>query len=177
MIDLARKDRQMLLEYVNLFGAIKLTQAEKLLKLKFPYVDVDMTVKPLLSGRKIRQSGEYLFSKSGKIEDKLIEAIDIMLLLGPDISQPIMKGSLPFILTFFKSRENKLWRYDICPVGYGTEAVVSAMLENVSTKYRMLVFLPEKEDQVKALRIPCEHCYVLENNGEYKFYISKKEEK
>lgn len=176
MIDLARKDRQLLLEFINLFGAIKHTQAEKLLKLKFPNSLFDMTVNPLLSGRKIRQSGEYLFSRSGKIDDKLIEAIDIMLLLGPDISQPIMKGTQPFTLTFFKSREDKLWRYDICPITYGTEAVVSAMLENVSTKYRMLIFLPEKEEQIKALRVPCDHCYVLNKEGEYKFYISAKEE-
>lgn len=116
-----------------------------------------------------------MFSRNGKLSDKIIEAIDIMLLLGSDANEPYIKGKTPFVLTFFKQREGKLWRYDICHVAYGTETVISAQLENISIKYRMLVFVLEKEEQMKGIRANCEHCYVLKNNGEYEFYLYSKE--
>lgn len=98
-----------------------------------------------------------------------------MLLLGPDITQPLQRTKEIFALTFYKNRDGKLWRYDICPVAYGTEAVISGQLEGENFKYRMLVFVPEKEEQMQGIYVPCEHCYVLKNNGEYEFYLYSKE--
>lgn len=175
MLDIKRKDRIMLLEIVNTFGAITLTQAERLLSLRFPRADFDMTLQPLLMSRQLKKCGEYLFSRSGELNQNIVNAIDIMLLIGPEIEQPIMNGTEPFLLTFFKLRDEKLWRYDICPLGYGTEAVVSALLENINTKYRKIIFMPEKAEQMEALRVPCEHCYVLKNNEKYQFYVNERE--
>lgn len=169
-------DQQLLLEILDIFGAVREDQAEKILQQRFPNAVLERAVFPLLSCRKIKRSSGYLFSRNGKLSDKIIEAIDIMLLLGSDANEPYIKGKTPFVLTFFKQREGKLWRYDICHVAYGTETVISAQLENISIKYRMLVFVLEKEEQMKGIRANCEHCYVLKNNGEYEFYLYSKEE-
>ena len=164
----------MILDLLTQFGAVREDQAEKILRFKFPTATLERTIFPMLSGRTIRRSNGYLFSRSGKLDDKIIEAIDIMLLIGPDPNEAFIRGTDPFVLTFFKWRGSKLWRYDICPVAYGTEAVISAKLENVGTKYRMFVFVPEKEEQMQGIQVNCEHCYVLKTDGEYAFYIREK---
>lgn len=168
---------ELILDLLNQFGAVREDQAEKILKSKYPYVTLERTIYPLLTGRKIKRSDGYLFSRNGRLDEKTIEAIDIMLQLGPDFNEPFRKGKDVFALTFFKQRSGKLWRYDICPVAYGTEAVISAQLEGEYTKYRMFVFVPEKEEQMQGIRVLCEHCYVLKNNGEYEFYLYSKEGK
>lgn len=165
----------MILNLLNQFGAIREDQAERILKYKFPNAVLERTIFPLLSGGRIRKINGYLFSRSGKLNEKIIEAIDIMLILEADMSQRCIKGTEPFVLTFFKWRSEKLWRYDVCPVAYGTETVISAQLENIASKYRMIVFVPEKEEQMHGIKANCEHCYVLKNNGEYEFYLYSKE--
>ena len=170
-----RLGQQMILDLVNRFGAIREDQAKGILKHMYPGAVYEKTVFPLVTGRKIKQSNGYLFSKSGKLDEKIITAIDIMLILGFELKEPIIKGTEPFALTFFRKREEKLWRYDICPVSYGTEAAVSALLENINVKYRMLIFVPEKEEQMQGIRVPCDHCYVIKNDGNYEFYLYSKE--
>ena len=175
MVTFTRADQQVILDLLNLFGAVREDQAEAILKLKYPNATLERTVYPLITGRKINRSNGYLFSRSGKLDEKIIEAIDIMLLLGPDITQPVQKTSEIFALTFYKNREDKLWRYDVCHVAYGTESVISGQLEGENSKYRMFVFVPEKEEQMQGIKVPSEHCYVLKNNGEYEFYLYSKE--
>lgn len=161
----------MILDLLAQFGAVREDQAEKILQFKFPNATLERTVFPMLTGRIIRRSNGYLFSRSGKLDEKIIEAIDIMLLLGPDPNEAYLRGTDPFVLTFFKWRGDKFWRYDICPVAYGTEAIICAKLENLSVKYRMLVFVPEKAEQMQGIRIGCEHCYVLKKGDKYEFYL------
>lgn len=159
------------MDLLQQFGAVREDQAEKILQLKFPMATLEKAIIPMISSRVIHRSNGYLFSRSGKLDERNIEAIDIMLLIGPDPKESFMRGTNPVILTFFKWRQNKLWRYDICPVAYGTEAAMSAKLENSGSKYRMFVFVPEKEEQMQGIHVNCDHCYVLNNDGEYEFYV------
>ncbi len=176
MTRLNRMDQQWILELLKMFGAIRCDQANKLLKLKYPNATLERTINPMLTSRIIKRSEDYLFSRSGKIDDKIIEAIDIMLLIEPDISHSFVRGKgEPVVLTFFKCRKDKLWYYDICPVAYGTETAVSAKLKNTNQKFRMIVFVPEKEEQMDAIKISCEHCYVLKHKNNYEFYSYRKD--
>ena len=159
------------MDLLQQFGAVREDQAEKILQLKFPMATLEKAIIPMISSRVIHRSNGFLFSRSGKLDERNIEAIDIMLLIGPDPKESFMRGTDPVILTFFKWRQNKLWRYDICPVAYGTEAAMSAKLENSGSKYRMFVFVPEKEEQMQGIHVNCDHCYVLNNDGEYEFYV------
>ena len=166
-----RTDQQVILDLLQQFGAVREDQAEKILQLKFPMATLEKAIIPMISSRVIHRSNGFLFSRSGKLDERNIEAIDIMLLIGPDPKESFMRGTDPVLLTFFKWRQNKLWRYDICPVAYGTEAAMSAKLENSGSKYRMFVFVPEKEEQMQGIHVNCDHCYVLNNDGEYEFYV------
>ena len=85
-------DQQVILDLLSLFGAVRENQAEAILRLKYPDATLEKTIYPLITGRKIKRSNGYLFSRSGKLDEKIIEAIDIMLLLGPDITQPIQRN-------------------------------------------------------------------------------------
>lgn len=161
----------MIVDLLQQFGAVREDQAERILQAKYPPAILERTIYPLLTSRTINRSNGYLFSRSGKLDEKIIEAIDIMLLIGPDPNEAVIRGTNPFVLTFFKWRQDKLWRYDICPIAYGTEAAISAKLENIGVKYRMFIFVPEKEEQMQGIQLDCEHCYVLKNNGEYEFYV------
>lgn len=167
-------DQQVILDLLEQFGAVREDQAEKILHFKFPRATLERTIFPMLSGRLIRRSNGYLFSRNGKLDERIIQAIDIMLLVGPDPNEVFVRGTDPFVLTFFKWRADKYWRYDICPVAYGTEAIISAKLESLSVKYRMLVFVLEKEEQMQAIHIGSEHCYVLKKDNNYEFYLCKK---
>ena len=89
------------MDLLNLVGAVREDQAQAILKHKYPNADLERTIYPLLTGRKIKKSNGYLFSRSGKLDEKIIEAIDIMLLLGPDFNEPFKKGKDIFALTFF----------------------------------------------------------------------------
>ena len=55
------------------------------------------------------------------------------------------------------------------------ELVRNLGLEGENSKYRMFVFVPEKEEQMQGIKVPSEHCYVLKNNDEYEFYLYSKE--
>ena len=176
MVPFMTTDQESMLELLNQFGALREDQTEKMLKHKYPSLEIERTIFPLITSRKIKRSDGYLFSKSGKLDEKIIDAIDIMLMLGADFNEPYLKGKDPFVLTFFKQREDKLWRYDICPVAYGTEAVISAQLEHEGTKYRMFVFMPEKAEQMQGIKVDCEHCYVLKNESTFNFYLFSKKE-
>jgi len=165
-----------ILDLLQQFGAVREDQAANILKLKYPEASLKKAIVPMLSSRMIHRSNGYLFSRSGKLDDKIIEAIDIMLLIGPDAKESFMRGTEPVLLTFFKWRQDKLWRYDICPIAYGAEAALSAKLENSGSKYRMFVFVPEKEEQMQGIHVNSEHCYVLKEDGEYEFYVCQKGE-
>ena len=171
MVTFMRADQQVILDLLQQFGAVREDQAEKILLSKFPAAMIEKAIFPLLTSRIIRRSNGYLFSRNGVLDHKIIEAIDIMLRLGPEHNEAIIRGNGLSVLTFFKWRQNKLWRYDICPVAYGTEAAVTAKLENTGSKYRMFVFVLEKEEQMQGIQADCEHCYVLKNDGEYEFYV------
>ena len=61
---------------------------------------------------------------------------------------------------------------------YLAAALTCALLENIEHKYRLVVFVLEKAEQQERVYIPCEHCFVWKDDGEYHFfkYASKEEE-
>ena len=82
----------------------------------------------------------------------------------------VIVGKEPFALTFFKERENILYRYDICPVPPGKELIISAQLEQMNPKYRIVIFLLQDIPQREFLAAPCQYRYAVEDNGTYYFY-------
>ena len=133
------------------------------------------TIKPLVAIGDIKEQGEYILDSNGIIDADIITAIDIMLEIESKTIEMIQKGKSPFTLTFFKHREEKLCRYDICTAKQGLEQLLTAELENINAKYRTVVFVLESPEQQDNLFALCEYCFVWREEGEYHFYKEVKQ--
>lgn len=167
---LLSKPQKDLLDILRQYGAVREDQAERLLRQRYAELRFEPIVRQLVCGGLIRCEKGILCDKDKTADNSVLQAIDIMLLLEPNRIECMQKGAPPFTLTFFKERREKLWRYDICIVVPGREAIVSAELENISHKYRMIVFVLESPEQQTKLAVPCEHCFAWKENRKYKFY-------
>lgn len=123
-------------ELLKEFGALKINQAKKLIRMKIPDYPYYKTIKPLIAVGEIKEQGEFIFDSNGIIDANIITAIDIMIEIESKKIDMLQKGKSPFTLTFFKHREEKLCRYDICIAKQGLEQVLTAELENINAKYR-----------------------------------------
>ena len=167
---LLSKPQKDLLDILRQYGAVREDQAKKLLSKHYAGLHFDSVVYQMISGGLIRKENGYLFDRDGSIHEDIILAIDIMLLLEPKKIEHMQKGASPFALTFFKERQEKLWRYDICIAVPGKEALLCTALEQIGHKYRMIVIVLDSSEQQKKFVVPCEHCFVWKENGKYKFY-------
>lgn len=167
---LLSKPQKSLLNILRQFGAIREEQAEKILKQTYPNVQFNVITHQLVCGGLITKSDGFIHAREGALDMSIVTAIDIMLLLEPVHIEVMQRGCAPFDLTFFKERQGKLWRYDICSVKSGKEPLICAALEGINHKYRMIVFVIDSFEQQKILKINCEHCFALKNKNTYKFY-------
>lgn len=167
---LLSKPQKDLLDILRQYGAVREDQAEKLLRRRYAELHFEPIVYQMISGGLIRKENDFLFERGGSIQTDIILAIDIMLLLEPKTIEHMQKGAYPFTLTFFKQRQDKLWRYDICIAVPGKEALLCAALEQIGHKYRMIVIVLESSEQQNKFVVPCEHCFAWKENGKYKFY-------
>lgn len=170
---LLSKPQKKLIEILRNFGAVREDQAFQLLKMDYSNLQLEPTIRQLICGGQIRRESNCLLLPDGKLDENILCAIDVMLLLEKKHIEMIQKGNNPFTLTFFKERSEKLWRYDVCVVKPGTEILIDALLENINHKYRMIVFVLEKQEQQMSLTVPCEHCYAWKQDGSYRFYKEK----
>ena len=97
-----------------------------------------------------------------------------MLKMENEKIEVIQKGTKPFTVTFFKKRNDKLWRFDIIVVNSGEERIITAMLEGINPKYRTVIFVLENPEQQENLTVPCDYCFAWKKNGEYHFYKEKR---
>lgn len=168
---LLSKPQKDLLDILRQYGATREEQAEKLLRRRYAGLHFEPVVHQMISGGRIWKENGFLFEQNGSIQADIILAIDIMLLLEPNTIEFMQKGAYPFTLTFFKERQEKLWRYDICIAVPGKEALLCAALEQIiGHKYRMIVIALDSPEQQNKFVIPCEHGFAWKENGKYKFY-------
>ena len=184
---LLSKAQKALLDMLRRVGAMREDAARHLLLMAYPHISWEPIVHQLECLGQIRRlHGLISRTDEEKNDPAVIEAIDIMLLMEPEKVELFQQGAPPFSLTFFKQRledhhgkqEYRLWRYDVCPVPAGREAMICALLETIEHKYRLVIFVLEKAEQQAFVRIPCEHCFVWKEQGKYHFfkYASKEDE-
>lgn len=171
---LLTRPQKALIELLDQYGALKLEQAEKLLTLRADYGTLRMEpmIRQLEYGGYLRKEQNVIIRLGKSADPSLIESLDIMLLLAPhrfeiDLHQ---RGRPPFSLTFFKTKDARLYRYDICPVPAGKESMVGAQLEGLICKYRVLVFILVDLKQRECLNLHGDCCYAIRENGSYRFY-------
>lgn len=152
------------------FGALKINQIEQLLKMKDKHYTYKQMALPMIHNGELREIGNFLCYPGREIISENIIAVDIMLKIENEKIDVIQKGAEPFNITFFKHKQDKLWRFDICVVKPGYEILVTAALEGINAKYRTVIFVLENPDQHKLLIAPCDYCFVWQEKGEYHFY-------
>lgn len=176
---LLSKAQKALLDMLRRVGTMREEAAQRLLLMAYPHTSWEPIVHQLECLGQIRRL-HGLISRTDEERNvpATMEAIDIMLLMAEESVELFQQGTPPFSLTFFKQRledhhgtqEYRLWRYDVCPVPPGREALTCALLENIEHKYRLVVFVLEKAEQQERVYIPCEHCFVWKDDGEYHFF-------
>ena len=184
---LLSKAQKVLLDMLRRVGTMREEAARQLLLMAYPHTSWEPIVHQLECLGQIRRLHGLIFrTDEEKNDPAAIEAIDIMLLMEPEKVELFQQGAPPFSLTFFKQRledhhgkqEYRLWRYDVCPVPTGREAMTCALLETIEHKYRLVIFVLEKAEQQAFVRIPCEHCFVWKEQGKYHFFkYASKEDK
>lgn len=165
---LLSKSQKRILELIREFGGLK---KELLFELAGKPPDYEKLIWELQSGGRVFLQGEYLCDEEKQPCERDIEiALEVMLEIGEEDIEFFQRGISPFAVTFFKQRQEKLYRYDICIVPTGKEIVVSAQLEAISSNYRIICLVVDDLSRRNMLNFPCEHIFVTKENGEYHYY-------
>ena len=156
---LLTKTQKKILEIVREYGGMK---AEMLKRLCPDAYSFEVSLHQLEVNRRLIKTGEYYCDDTALICDRNTEtAFEVMLAVC---------GQPPFSLTFFKEREQKLCRYDICVVTDGREQVVNAMLGGMAGKYGTVIFVLEGTKQAERLTVPPDCRFAVKENTKYTFY-------
>ena len=165
---LLTKTQKKILEIVREYGGMK---AEMLKKLCPEAYSFEVALHQLEVNRKLIKTGEYYCDDTALICDRNTEtAFEVMLAVCEHPPEIYCRGQPPFSLTFFKEREQKLCRYDICVVTDGREQVVNAMLGGMAGKYGTAIFVLEQKEQAERMIVPPDCRFAVKENAKYIFY-------
>ena len=165
---LLTKTQKKILEIVREYGGMK---AEMLKRLCPDAYSFEVSLHQLEVNRRLIKTGEYYCDDTLLICDRNTEtAFEVMLAVCGRPPEIDCRGQPPFSLTFFKEREQKLCRYDICVVTDGREQVVNAMLGGMAGKYGTVIFVLEGTKQAERLTVPPDCRFAVKENTKYTFY-------
>lgn len=165
---LLTKTQKKILEIVREYGGMK---AEMLKRLCPDAYSFEVSLHQLEVNRKLIKTGEYYCDDTALICDRNTEtAFEVMLAVCGRPPEIYCRGQPPFSLTFFKEREQKLCRYDICAVTDGREQVVNAMLGGMAGKYGTAIFVLEQKEQAERMIVPPDCRFAVKENAKYIFY-------
>lgn len=165
---LLTKTQKKILEIVREYGGMK---AEMLKRLCPEAYSFEVSLHQLEVNRRLIKTGEYYCDDTLLICDRNTEtAFEVMLAVCGHPPEIYCRGQPPFSLTFFKEREQKLCRYDICVVTDGREQVVNAMLGGMAGKYGTAIFVLEQKEQAERMIVPPDCRFAVKENAKYIFY-------
>lgn len=159
------------LELIRKFYSLRYDQIQTLMDMRYgkKVRGIKAILRQLEQEKLVEWHGNILSVAGKPLRADISAATDIMFQLI-SVPEGVTVGKEPFALTFFKERDNILYRYDICSVIPGKELIVSAQLEGINPKYRIIIFLLQDISQRKFLAAPCQYRYAVEDNGTYYFY-------
>ena len=165
---LLTKTQKKILEIVREYGGMK---AEMLKRLCPDAYSFEVSLHQLEVNRRLIKTGEYYCDDTLLICDRNTEtAFEVMLAVCGHPPEIYCRGQPPFSLTFFKEREQKLCRYDICVVTDGREQVVNAMLGGMAGEYGTAIFVLEQKEQAERMLVPPDCRFAVKENAKYIFY-------
>ena len=165
---LLTKTQKKILEVVREYGGMK---AEMLKRLCPEAYSFEVSLHQLEVNRKLIKTGEYYCDDTALICGRNTEtAFEVMLAVCVHPPEIYCRGQPPFSLTFFKEKDEKLCRYDICVVTDGREQVINAMLAVLGGKYGTVIFVLEEMQQAERLTVPPDCRFAVKENTKYTFY-------
>ena len=165
---LLTKTQKKILEIVREYGGMRADMLNSLCPDAYSF---EVSLHQLEVNRKLIKTGEYYCDDTLLICDRNTEtAFEVMLAICGQPPEIYCRGQPPFSLTFFKEREQKLCRYDICVVTDGREQVVNAMLGGMAGKYGTAIFVLEQKEQAERMLVPPDCRFAVKENAKYIFY-------
>ena len=165
---LLTKTQKKILEIVREYGGMRADMLNSLCPDAYSF---EVSLHQLEVNRRLIKTGEYYCDDTLLICDRNTEtAFEVMLAICGQPPEIYCRGQPPFSLTFFKEREQKLCRYDICVVTDGREQVVNAMLGGMAGKYGTAIFVLEQKEQAERMLVPPDCRFAVKENAKYIFY-------
>lgn len=165
---LLTKTQKKILEIVREYGGMKAEMFKKLCPEAYSF---EVSLHQLEVNRKLIKTGEYYCDDTALICGRNTEtAFEVMLAVCVHPPEIYCRGQPPFSLTFFKEKDEKLCRYDICVVTDGREQVINAMLAVLGGKYGTVIFVLEEMQQAERLTVPPDCRFAVKENTKYTFY-------
>ena len=166
---LLTKTQKKILEIVREYGGMRADMLNSLCPEAYSF---EVSLHQLEVNRRLIKTGEYYCDDTLLICDRNTEtAFEVMLAVCGHPPEIYCRGQPPFSLTFFKEREEKLCRYDICVVTEdGREQVVNAMLGGLAGKYGTAIFVLEQKEQAERMIVPPDCRFAVKENAKYIFY-------
>ena len=165
---LLTKTQKKILEIVREYGGMRADMLNSLCPDAYSF---EVSLHQLEVNRRLIKTGEYYCDDTALICDRNTEtAFEVMLAVCGHPPEIYCRGQPPFSLTFFKEREQKLCRYDICVVTDGREQVVNAMLGGMAGKYGTAIFVLEQKEQAERMIVPPDCRFAVKENAKYIFY-------
>ena len=165
---LLTKTQKKILEIVREYGGMRADMLNSLCPEAYSF---EVSLHQLEVNRKLIKTGGYYCDDTALICDRNTEtAFEVMLAICGQPPEIYCRGQPPFSLTFFKEREQKLCRYDICVVTDGREQVVNAMLGGMAGKYGTAIFVLEQKEQAERMIVPPDCRFAVKENAKYIFY-------
>ena len=165
---LLTKTQKKILEIVREYGGMRADMLNSLCPDAYSF---EVSLHQLEVNRKLIKTGEYYCDDTALICGRNTEnAFEVMLAVCGRPPEIYCRGQPPFSLTFFKEREQKLCRYDICVVTDGREQVVNAMLGGMAGKYGTAIFVLEQKEQAERMIVPPDFRFAVKENAKYIFY-------
>ena len=165
---LLTKTQKKILEIVREYGGMRADMLNSLCPDAYSF---EVSLHQLEVNRRLIKTGEYYCDDTLLICDRNTEtAFEVMLAVCGRPPEIYCRGQPPFSLTFFKEREQKLCRYDICVVTDGREQVVNAMLGGMAGKYGTAIFVLEQKEQAERMIVPPDCRFAVNENAKYIFY-------
>ena len=163
--------QQEVLELLREFGGLRGDQVQALMDMRHQKKvrGISAMLRQLVLHHMAGQQDDIFTAEGRAASNDTLAAIDIMLQL-PGTVQSFLPGKQPFALTFFREKKNILYRYDICPVPPGKELVISAQLEQMNPRYRIIIFLLCDLKQREYLTAPCQYRFAVLQDKTYYFY-------
>ena len=165
---LLTKTQKKILEIVREYGGMRADMLNSLCPEAYSF---EVSLHQLEVNRRLIKTGEYYCDDTLLICDRNTEtAFEVMLAVCGHPPEIYCRGQPPFSLTFFKEREQKLCRYDICVVTDGREQVVNAILGGMAGKYGTAIFVLEQKEQAERMIVPPDCRFAVKENAKYIFY-------